>query len=393
LNPAAGTPDFPRVSAVVADYVDTGRVAGVSLAIKARAADPRFINVGRPAFDAAGAVDEDTIFRIYSMSKPVTGLAAMLLLEDGKLALDQPISTVLPAFADMRVMIDGDPKRTRPAAGPIRVRHLLTHTAGLSYAINPQGALPTLYREWGLTPLGGGGRLADGAAPSLEAFGERLANLPLSADPGQRMDYSVALDLLGLILQRVEAMPFPQVLRERLFDPLGMSDTDFHVPTDKLGRLATNYRLADGRLEVVDAPADSAYAKAPGLPSGGAGLVSTARDYTRLCAMLLNDGVLDGVRVMAPETVRLACSNLAPPGVFTMLGDGFGAGQRVVIPESLRDGDLPVGAVSWGGAAGTTQWVDRASGFALVMMTQFMPQDAYPIWEEIRRAAYADLTD
>ena len=383
---------FPRTSAVIADYVATARVAGASLAIKTAAEAPQFISAGRPAFDAAAQpVDEDTIFRIYSMTKPVTGLAAMLLLEDGKLALDQPISDILPAFADMLVLVGGDLGKTRPATGPIRVRHLLTHTAGLSYAISPEGALPPVYRELGLTPMGGGGRQPPGVAPTLEAFAERLAKLPLSADPGQRMDYSVALDLLGLVIQRVAAKPFAQVLRERLFNPLGMSDTGFHVPPEKLGRLATNYRLNSGRLEVEDAPGDSAYAEPPGLPSGGSGLVSTARDYMRLCAMLLNDGELDGVRIMAAETVRLACSNLAPPGVFTLLGDGFGAGQRVVIPQSVRDGDLPVGAVSWGGAAGTTQWVDRANGFALVLMTQFMPQDAYPIWEEIRRAAYADL--
>jgi CubicO group peptidase (beta-lactamase class C family) len=382
---------FPRTSAVIAHYVGSRRVAGVALAVQRRGAAPQFINVGRPAFDADGAVSEDTLFRIYSMSKPVTGLAAMLLVEDGKLALDQPIADILPDFARMQVLVGPDLGPTRPATGPIRLRHLLTHTAGLSYAINPEGVLPALYRGLGLTPMGGGGRPAKGAAQSLEAFAERLATLPLAADPGARMEYSVSLDLLGLVIQRVEGKPFPQVLRERLFDPLGMADTAFHVPPEKLGRLATNYRLTGGRLEVEDAPVDSAYAQPPGLPSGGSGLVSTARDYIRLNAMLLNDGELEGVRVMAPETVRLACSNLAPLGVLTLLGDGFGAGQRVVLPDNVREGDLPAGAVSWGGAAGTTQWVDRANSFALVLMTQFMPQDAYPIWEEIRRAAYADL--
>lgn len=181
------------------------------------------------------------------------------------------------------------------------------------------------------------------------------------------------------------------MLRERLFDPLGMADTAFHVPLEKRGRFSTNYRLADGQLTVEDAPSDTAYANPPGLPSGGSGLVSTARDYMRLCAMLLNDGELDGVRVMAPGTVALACTNLAPAGVRTPLGDGIGPGSRVVLPDSVREGDLPVGTVSWGGAAGTTQWVDRANGFALVLMTQFMPQDAYPLWEEVRQAVYADL--
>jgi CubicO group peptidase (beta-lactamase class C family) len=382
---------FSRTRAVIADYVAAGRVAGVSMAIKHGRSPPEFVNVGRLAFDTTEVVDEDTIFRIYSMSKPVTGLAAMQAIEAGSLALDQPISDILPAFADMRVLAGDDLGLTRPATGPILVRHLLTHTAGLSYAINPEGALPPVYRELGLTPMGGGGSPAPGAAPTLEAFGERLSTLPLASDPGTRMDYSVGLDLLGLVLERVEGQPFADVLRERLFEPLGMVDTAFHVPPEKLGRLATNYRLANGGLEVDDDPTDSAYAGSPGLPSGGSGLVSTARDYMRLCAMLLNEGELDGVRVMAPETVRLACSNLAPPGVFTLLGDGFGAGQRVVLPESERDGDLPAGSVSWGGAAGTTQWVDRANGLALVLMTQFMPQDAYPIWEEVRRAAYADL--
>jgi CubicO group peptidase (beta-lactamase class C family) len=322
------------------------------------------------------------------MSKPVIGLAAMRLVQDGVLELDQPIAEILPAFANPRVLIGGDPRRTRPARGSIRIRHLLTHTAGLSYAINTQGPLPPLYRSMGLTPLGGGGRAAPGTASSLEMFGERLATLPLGADPGTLMEYSVGLDLMGLILQRVEGKPLPQVLRERLFDPLGMVDTDFHVPPAKLNR---NYRRVDGRMVVEDDPADSTYAEPSPMPSGGAGLVSTARDYMRLCQMLLNDGELDGVRIMAPWAVVLACINLAPGGVRTALGDGFGAGMRVVLPDSVREGDLPVGAVSWGGAAGCTQWTDRANGFALVLMTQFMPQDAYPLWEEIKRAAYADL--
>lgn len=380
---------FERTLAVMSGYVSSGRLAGVSAAISHGARPVQYLDVGRRAFDGEPTT-RDTIYRIYSMSKPVIGLAAMRLVEDGKLELDQPISDILPAFANMQVLIDGDLSRTRPAIGPIRVRHLLTHTAGLSYAINPEGPLPPIYRRMGLTPLGGGGRAAPGTAPTLEVFGERLATLPLGADPGARMEYSVGLDVMGLILQQVDGKPLPQVLRERLFDPLGMVDTDFHVPPGKRERFATNYRRVDGRMVVEDAPADSAYAKPSPMPSGGAGLVSTARDYMRLCRMLLNNGELDGVRVMAPWTVALACTNLAPAGVRTLLGDGFGAGMRVVLPDSLREGDLPVGAVSWGGAAGTTQWVDRANGFALVLMTQFMPQDAYPLWEEVRRAAYAD---
>lgn len=385
------TQAFPRTAAVAADYVSSGRVAGVSLAIKTRAAATHHVDVGRRAFDAVDPCRPDTIFRIYSMSKPVTGIAAMTLVGEGRLGLDQPISEILPDFGDMRVLLGDDLARTRPAAGPIRIRHLLTHTGGLSYAINPEGALPAVYRERGVLAMGASAARPAHAAPTLEEFARRLAGLPLGSDPGLQMDYSVSLDLLGLILERVEGRPFAQVLRERLFDPLGMADTGFDVPPDKLRRFATNYRLADGSLSVEDAPADSPYARAGGLPSGGSGLVSTAADYMRFCAMLLNEGELDGVRIMAPETVRLACSNLAPPGVFTLLGDGFGAGMRVVLPQSVRDGDLPVGAVSWGGAAGTTMWVDPAGGLAVVMMTQFMPQDAYPLWEEIRRAAYQDF--
>ena len=385
------TQAFPRTAAVAADYVATGRLAGVSLAIQTRTAATVHVNVGRRAFDAPEPCRPDTIFRIYSMSKPVTGIAAMILAGEGRLGLDQPIAEILPEFGDMRVLVGDDPARTRPARGPIRVRHLLTHTGGLSYAINPDGVLPAVYREHGVLAMGASAALPAHAAPTLEAFGRRLARLPLGADPGARMDYSVSLDLLGLILERLEGKPFPQVLRDRLFHPLGMPDTGFHVPPDKLWRFATNYRLAEAGLEVEDAPADSPYAEQGGLPSGGSGLVSTAADYARFCAMLLNEGELDGVRVMAPESVRLACSNLAPPDVFTLLGDGFGAGMRVVRPQSVRDGDLPAGAASWGGAAGTTMWVDPAGGLAVVMMTQFMPQDAYPLWEEIRRAVYQDL--
>ena len=389
---AASRQGFRHVAALIRNYVADGRVAGVSVAVKHRAAPVRYLNAGHLTLGGGRRADEHGLFRIYSMTKPITGVAAMMLVGDGRLSLDQPLADILPQFSAMRVLVDAGAMETRPAAGPILVRHLLTHTAGFSYAINSGEPLPRLYREGGvdLLPIPG---LSNATPPcTLDDFADRLAPLPLGSDPGARMDYSVSLDLLGLVIQRVSGRPFAQFLRERLFDPLGMNDTGFYVPGAKLARLATNYRITGDALAVVDARARSSFSNPEAPPSGGAGLVSSARDYMRFCAMLLNDGAYDGVRVMAPRTVRLACANLAPPGVLTGAGDGFAAGMRVVLPESARDGDIPAGAVSWGGAAGTTMWVDHANSFALVMMTQFMPQDGYPIWEEIRRAAYADLS-
>ncbi len=324
------------------------------------------------------------------MSKPVTAIAAMMLIDDGALGLDQPIADILPAFAQPRVLINADTMETRPARNPILVRHCMTHTAGFSYAINQAGPLPALYRARGVTAVGRPGDAAPNAPRSLEEFGARLSELPLAFDPGAGVEYSVGLDVLGLVIERTSGAPFDVFLQQRLFGPLGMHDTGFYAPREKLDRFATNYRVTPGGLRVEDAPPETPYARVEGVPSGGAGLVSTAHDYIRFCTMLMNGGLFEGARLLRAETVALAASNLAPNGLLTPQGDAFGAAMRIVRPQSARPG-MPAGQYGWGGAAGTTMWVDPANQLSGVFMTQFMPQDAYPIQDELRTAIYADI--
>jgi CubicO group peptidase (beta-lactamase class C family) len=331
------------------------------------------------------------------MTKPIVGVATMILIEQGKLSLDQRLSDILPEFRDMRVVVDGDVTRTRPAAGPILIRHLVTHTSGLSYAIDGNSPLAKVYRQQGLSAGGRATTARPGELPparDLEEFGARLSRLPLDFDPGAKWQYSVAADLMGLVIQRVSGLSFWDFLHTRVFRPLRMPDTDFVVPAGKLGRLTTVYTKGPTGLVDSDDRKSSPFARDRDLPSGGGGLVSTAHDYARFNAMLLNEGELDGVRILKPESVRIARSNLMPPGpVFNLTGkpNGFGVFMQVVLPGGELPGSEPAGSYGWSGAAGTTMWIDPVNEVAVVLMVQFMPAFAYLIYLEARQAAYKDL--
>jgi CubicO group peptidase (beta-lactamase class C family) len=385
----AREPGWPATEALLAGYVAARKVAGASVAIQRRRSPPRFMNFGAQALDGPPA-NERTIWRTFSMSKPITGVAAMLLVEDGKLRLDQPVADILPAFANLQVLENGV---TRPARTQMRISHLLTHTAGLGYAINAGTPLARLYIDAGLrpgdpTPV----RAGEPSHPaSLEEFGERLARLPLQADPGTVHSYSISIDLLGLVIQRASGKPFETFLKERLFDPVGMPDTAFYVAADKRARLAMNYGVSPEGIRALE-PADaSPYNTPPEAPSGGGGLVSTAADYIRFNRMLQNGGVIDGRRVMRAETARMTHANLLPPGVDADKGSAFGAGVGIATAKSAAVGVEAAGSYWWAGAAGTIMWNDPANLLSVVMMTQYMPSRAYPLWEELRRAVYRDL--
>ena len=362
-------------------FLEQGVIPGAIIAWRDGDGPIRYQAAGTLGFDRSAPVDERSIFRIYSQTKPVTAIAAMMLVEEGVIQVDQPISEILPAFADMRVVIGEDPSDTRPAAGPITVRHLLTHTAGFGMG---GMTLADLYAEHGITP---GDAQTETGPKSLAEMGERLAALPLATDPGTRFDYSVALDVLGLVIQVASGMPFETFLQRRLFDPLGMVDTSFSISPDKVDRFADMPEEQDGKWTLVDDPANSMYA-APVYPSGGGGLVSTAYDYARFAAMLLNEGELDGVRVLKPETVRLARSNLLPATVkevgvpvgHVLLEIGMGAGMSVSLADSrstqgLFDwpGEVPAGVFGWPGMAGTACWMDPNRNFFLLYLTQYSP--------------------
>jgi CubicO group peptidase (beta-lactamase class C family) len=372
-------------------YVGPGKLPGAVLAIQRAGAAPSFVSRGLIAPDSAIAATPDSLFRIYSMTKPVTCLAVLKLVEDGKLRLDQPLSDILPDFARMSVVTDLATMQTRPAETPILIRHLLTHTAGFSYSINsdPLGKL------YGVKGLRAGGRSlvpapGDEFAPAtdLEEFCQRLAQLPLIAEPGTRWVYSVAMDVLGLVIQRVSRQPFYDYLKTAVLDPIGMTDTDFMVGPDKADRLTSVVSRRGDTLVVSDDARTSPVLRDRDLPSGGGGLISTARDYARFIDLILRDGRADGAQVITPETARLFRNNLLDPGVTFPGAGGYGAGVSVALAG--RPGMEAAGTAAWFGIAGTQMWIDHASGLGAALMIQSMP--APPgLSDALRAAVYGDL--
>lgn len=406
--PAAATASpLPAVQTLFDGYVRDGKAAGMVGAFGVGDLPTVFVQAGRIADDAsAPAAGPDSLWRIYSMTKPVTGIAAMKLIEEGKLGLDDPVSKYFPAYAKLRVFT-GDPAvslDSAPAKNALTVRHLLTHSGGLSYNILAKGKLLAEYERLGLLP-GAINRESEARARlvrprTLAAFAEQLATVPLLFEPGTKWSYSVGLDLLGAVIERASGMSFDGYVQSRLLDPLKMGSTYWRVPAAAAGRLSTNYAFVAGRRVPVDPGASSAWLDAPGFPYGGAGLVSSARDYDRFLHMLANGGTLDGVQVLKPETARLAMSDLLPAGVrFEGIGGttggtsaavpmGFGAGGSVY----LADGNgFSKGTYGWGGAAGTLAFVDPVRRTRGTVMVQYFPADQFPLRRDVGAALAQDM--
>ena len=386
---------WPNVARTLNDYVTSGKLAGAFAAMGIGVREPTPIARGVQSLGQPGAMTIDSLFRIYSMTKPITGMAAIMLIDDGKLKLDQPLAEILPRFADVKVQRtpDGSITDLVPLERPITIRHLLTHTAGLGYSIVQQGPLRRAYIEAGLAP-GVISRLpiaemfgASPTVPSLKTFADRLADMPLVYQPGTRWSYSVALDLMGRVIEVVSGKSFDTFLQERLFTPLGMTSTFFQVPQDQAYRLTSNYGVLQGILVPLDPAGASAFFDKPPFPFGGAGLVSSPRDYDRFLRMLIGRGQFDGKRVMSEQAVALGTSNLLPQGVVTTgtlaNGGGFGAGGRVGLGAEA-------GTFGWGGAAGTIAFVDLHRGWRGGFYTQYMPVDAYPIQRQFPEIAMKD---
>jgi CubicO group peptidase (beta-lactamase class C family) len=393
---AQAATNWLNVSKLADDYVSERKVANIVAALGWNQAAPEVVAAGTLAFGDSTTADIDSLYRVYSMTKPITGMAAMILIDEGRLGLDQPLADIIPAFSDMKVQktYDGSITDLEPAKRPITIRNLLTHTAGLGYSIIQKGPIKTAYEEAGLIPgqvtkLPIAAMFARGkSVDSLTAFADGLAKMPLIAQPGTRWSYSVGLDLMGRVIEIASGRPFDAFLKERIFDPSGMTSTFFTVPQSELGRLTTNYGVLEGSLVPIDPPAQSIYADKPAFPMGGAGLVSSARDYDRFLRMLLGYGKIDGKRVMSELAVRVGTSNLLPEGVETAGtfadGGGFGAGGRVGLGATSE-------TFGWGGAAGTVAFVDFKRGLRATMMTQYMSLTPYPLTDEFNAAVRADL--
>lgn len=386
---------FPASRALAARYIAERKFANAVIAVGRADGEPVFISLGTYEIGGEGpAVGPDTLYRLYSMTKPVTGIAAMLLVEDGSIGLDQPLYDIFPAYRRTTVLLDpAGGLDSRPAEKPILIRHLLTHTSGLTCSImgNP---LAKAYAVHGIF----GARMSEAAekrAPmpaTLEAMAVEAAKLPLLFEPGTKWGYSIGLDVLGAVIEKVTGTSFDGFLRTRLFEPLGMDDIFFRVPPEKLANLPPNYNVIEGREpQKFDVPPDTVYARESALCYGGSGLVSSARSYAKFDRMLLNEGTAGPIRIMKKETVRTAMSNLMAPGVFGGWGSarhGFGAGGRSVLAD--EPGGFSKGAWGWDGAFSTTAWVDPARGFYAMLMTQ-IPKDAYSLEPKFVQAVYQDL--
>jgi CubicO group peptidase (beta-lactamase class C family) len=344
---------------------------------------------------------ENTIYRIYSMTKPLTSVMFMMLVEEGKVALDDPVHRMIPEWRDLGVFDGGfmESFRTKPAARPMQMVDLLRHTSGLTYGFQERTNVDAAYRKLGIGTFG--------VKPSsLQDTIGQLAQLPLEFSPGDRWNYSVSTDVLGYLIEKIEGKPFEIVLRERLIDPLGMVDTDFQVPENKAERLAACYQYTPGKSPVLqDDPSRSAYLRPPVFVSGGGGLVSTTSDYLRFCGMLLNGGELGGRRFLSPKTLALMTSNHLPGGkdltemsvsLFSESGNagvGFGLGFAVVMDPAKALLPTTRGEYYWGGAASTAFWIDPAEELIVIFMTQLLPSAAYPIRRELRTLVYAAMTE
>ncbi len=392
-----------KLSDGMQDYINRGVVPGVVTLIYRQGHVVHADVLGLRDREAGTALSRDTIFRIYSMTKPVVSVATMVLVEEGKVRLSDPVTRWLPEFEKLRVLKDpaGPLNRTVALTTPITVRDLLTHTAGLAYSFTATGPLHDAIVA---SELGGANT---NIAP--DEFMRRLGALPLRHQPGTRWHYSLASDVLGVLVARASGQPLGEFLRERIFDPLGMDDTGFFVPEEKLARLAVNY-LRDGEtgeLKVFDHPSKSTFAAEPPVfESGGGGLVSTADDYMRFARMLLQRGELDGVRVLSRKSVeRMTADSLTeqertlrelPPAFERAYrGQSFGLGVRVLSELGLTASISSEGTHGWGGAAGTWYFVDPTEDLIGVLMVQvmFLDDEKDPIRQDFGTLVYQAIAD
>ena len=383
-----------RIEPWMQRWIGSGRIAGMSVMVHRRGRTAYLQAAGLADRERGLPMDADTVVRIYSMTKPLTSVAIMMLYEQGLFQLDDPVSAALPAFAGMRVFA-GEGREPVPAERAITYRDLLTHTSGLTYGFMNATPVDAMYRETGVD--------FQTSDATLGEVVEKAAALPLLAQPGTAWNYSIATDVLGHLVAVHSGQEFGDFLAERVLRPLGMDETGFAVAERQRPRFAANYVPGrDGRATLVDDPAASPFLT-PRLASGGGGLVSTIGDYMRFCRFMLGGGALEGTRLLGRKTVALMMSNHLPGDMAAMgqarfsessyEGIGFGLGFSVMLDPARAQVVGTPGECAWGGAASTAFWIDPAEDMAVVMLTQLTPSSAYPIRRELRVLTYAALVD
>jgi CubicO group peptidase (beta-lactamase class C family) len=382
-------------------YVEAGRFPGTQTLVYRRGKVVHQAVQGFADVERKVPVKDDTIFRIYSMTKPITSVAFMMLFEEGRVALDEPVVKYIPQWKDLGVFVAGTAPAflTRPLSRPMLIVDLLRHTSGLTYGIHQRSNVDAAYRE---KKIGGIDILG-----TLDTMIEELAKLPLEFSPGDAWNYSVSTDVIGYLIGKIAGIPFDQFLKERIFNPLGMSDTGFHVPKEKAHRLAACYSadVKSGTFTLQDDPATSPFLTPPSFVSGGGGLCSTTADYLTFCRALINGGEIGGVRLLGPKTLQLMTSNHLPGGLYlpelsrsmfsesTYDGIGFGLGFGVNMEPARTLLPGTAGEYYWGGAASTAFWIDPAEELIAILMTQLLPSSAYPVRRELRTLVYSAITE
>jgi CubicO group peptidase (beta-lactamase class C family) len=393
-----------RLDRHLARYVDEGKLPGWLVTVSRHGRLAHVSAYGSRDLEAGLPAETDTVWRLYSMTKPVTSVAAMMLHEEGGFELNDPVSSYIPSFADVRVYTGGSDTRpvTVPATEPVRIWHLLTHTAGLTYGFHRTHPVDAMYRtagyEWAWPP-----------GTDLAQACDSWASMPLLFQPGAEWNYSVATDVLGRVVEVVSGQRLDEFFATRIFRPLGLNDTGFSATDTQLPRLAALYIPSSGGVVRLDALGDTAR-RPPTLFSGGGGLVSTAADYHRFTQLLLPRagspaGELDGVRLLSPRTVRYMSMNHLPGGQdlesfgrplyaeSPFRGVGFGLGFAVVLDPVAGKVPASAGELSWGGAASTAFWIDPAEELTVSFFTQLLPSSTYPIRSQLRQLVYQALID
>jgi len=388
------------------NYISSGKIAGCQVAVARHGHLAYFRSFGQMDRERGKPMSDDAIFRIYSMTKPITSVALMSLYERGYFQLNDPVSRFFPAWKQQQVWVSGrgaDMKTEAPHR-PVTMRDMLCHTGGLTYgsALVALGAedsghpVDAVYAEVGVRR---------GRGEDLMQFMDKLAKVPLRYQPGERWMYSLSTDVCGALVEKISGQRFDRYLQEHIFGPLGMKDTSFMVPPEKQDRFTANYRrAADKSLQLLDDPAKSDYLAEPTFFSGGGGLTGTTEDYLRFCEMIRRGGEFEGARILGPRTIKLMRQNHLKDGKdLTQMaiggfsetaneGVGFGLGFATTL-DTVKSGSIAAGDFYWGGAASTIFWVDDVEDLVVVFMTQLMPSGAFNFRGQLKSIVYSSIVE
>ena len=388
------------------NYIASGKIAGCQVAVARHGHLAYFRSFGQMDRERGKTMSDDAIFRIYSMTKPITSVALMSLYERGYFQLNDPVSRFFPAWKQQQVWVSGRgaEMKTEAPTRPVTMRDMLCHTGGLTYgsalvalgAEDSGHAVDAAYAEVGVRR---------GKGEDLMQFMDKLAKVPLRYQPGERWMYSLSTDVCGALVEKISGQRFDKYLQEHIFGPLGMKDTSFVVAADKLDRFTANYRRgADKSLQLIDDPTKSDYLAEPSFFSGGGGLTGPTEDYLRFCEMIRRGGEFEGARILGPRTIKLMRQNHLKDGKdLTQMaiggfsetaneGVGFGLGFATTL-DTVKSGSIAAGDFYWGGAASTIFWVDDVEDLVVVFMTQLMPSGAFNFRGQLKSIVYASIVE